>query len=146
MKIKQQRAVIYGALVEPACGQQRPLFAMTARLWNPPTDIFESEDRAVIRIEASGLVPETIKMRVEGRRLIVCGRRNEPRFDDLVCYHLSEIQYGPFERIFEFPYPPAIENMRMNYENGFLTIEVLKESNRAAATVSISIVQAEKEL
>lgn len=144
MKTKPTRAGIYGALIEPSCGKQRPLFSLATRFWNPPTDIFESCDRAVIRMEVAGLQPDSIKLEAQGRRLHVSGRRIEPRENDLLCYHQSEIQYGAFERIFEFPFALMIQEIKATYDQGFLTIEVPCRNSKTA--VSISVLSESKQL
>ena len=56
----------------------------------------------------------------------------------IVCYHLIEVRYGRFERVFEFPYALSEEEVKATYEHGFLSIEVPKKSgSETALTVEV---------
>lgn len=117
---------------------QGPLFSVTRKLWNPPVDIFEAGDRTVIRMEVAGLSPNNFTVTTDGRRLIVQGRRGEQKNDAIVCYHLMEVRYGEFERVFEFPYILREEDVKATYEHGFLSIDVPKKSeSESVLTVEV---------
>ena len=119
---------------------QGPLFSLTRKLWNPPVDIFEAGDRTVIRMEVAGLSSDDFTVTAEGRRLIVRGRRPEQKNDAIVCYHLMEVRYGEFERVFEFPYALRDEDVKATYEHGFLSIDVPKKSE-SDSTLTVEVIE-----
>lgn len=139
MNTKRKTTAIYGAIIDPAYSVQRPLFALTKQVWHPATDVYEAHDRAIIRMELAGIAQETLKITADGRKLRVAGRRSEPKSSDILCYHLSEIQYGQFERIFEFPFPIKIDEITAAYEQGFLIVEVPKKADQKTV-VSIAVI------
>lgn len=118
----------------------RPRFAFASRVWSPPTDVYECEGLTVIKIELAGVPSEDIDIIAQGRRLSVRGRRRPPReSESMTCHHLLEVQYGRFERVFEFPFELAQEDVRATHDNGFLKIE-LPRKIRGSEPLTIEIV------
>ena len=118
----------------------RGLFSLTSRVWVPPTDIFETHDKIVIRIEVPGVAQDSLSVTAHGPKLIVRGRREEPKHSDIHCYHQREVQYGEFERVFRFPFPLSNEEIRASFDAGFLSIEAPKKASAPAGlTVEVLI-------
>lgn len=93
--------------------------------WEPPTDIYATGDKIVICLELAGIAPEAIDLVVEGRRLRIAGeRRRPPCYAGECAFSQAEINYGPFERVFEFPESLEQADLRATCTDGFLTIEV----------------------
>jgi HSP20 family protein len=105
---------------------QRPIYSLSNKLWNPPTDIYETPEATCIKIEAAGLEKSEIQVIVQRNFLVVRGQRrpfSEPR---KVVYHLMEVRYDQFERVFEFSHPIDEDKARVTYAQGFLLIEIQK--------------------
>ena len=132
----------YTTVLNEFFSSPRPLFTLSNRLWNPPTDIIELPDRAIIKMEVAGVPEENLEVTAHGRRLIVKGWRSEPKEETVLCYHLMEVQYGEFRRVFEFPYAVEMDSVEAKYENGFLRIEVPKE---LGTSITIEIISEEQE-
>src|SRR5262245_15598695 len=103
---------------------QRPVFSLSRRVWNPPTDIYEDEDKTIIKMEVAGLDERNIQITAERNHLIIRGRREFACEGRKLNYHLMEVHYGSFERAFAFSFALKEEKIKANYENGFLVIEV----------------------
>ncbi len=95
--------------------------------WNPNTDIFETDTEVVIRIEAAGLDPEQLSVRLQGDRLTVRGYRPESHSCTPVTYQQMEISYGPFEKVFILPEEIRTNPIRAQYRRGVLEITISKE-------------------
>ena len=83
---------------------------------------------------------EQLSITAEGDLLVVRGRR---RLDDIgrkVNYHLMEVHYGEFERVFAFTHGLAQRSIKASYEKGFLMIEVRREPTQSTS-VSVRIVE-----
>jgi HSP20 family protein len=119
-------------------GQRRPHFMPTTRTWTPPTDVYETEHDIHIRMELAGVREEDIDIKLSGRYLIVRGRREDQSNVRKENYHLMEIQYGAFKRVFALPDVFSPEHVRARLENGFLTI-ILKKSPEQQREVRIEI-------
>ena len=120
-------------------GADHPKFCPAKRAWNPPTDIFETHDSLCIKMELAGVREEDISVVVEGRFLTIRAQR----CDDLQVkpenYHLMEIQYGEFERVFRLPRPMHEPNVTAILKNGFLLVTIPKPVTHPKTELRIEI-------
>lgn len=93
-------------------------------VWRPPTDVYETEDDFIVKIEIAGMrdedfvvAAENQLLRVEGIRPDSVGRR---------AYHQMEILSGKFEIEVEIVIPVNMESASAEYKDGFLTINLPK--------------------
>uniref|UniRef100_A0A7C3N7V1 Hsp20/alpha crystallin family protein n=1 Tax=candidate division WOR-3 bacterium TaxID=2052148 RepID=A0A7C3N7V1_UNCW3 len=91
----------------------------------PPADIYEVKDRFIIVVEIPGMEKKDISLTVSDDILILKGEKKRKTFlENDICYYHMEIEYGPFERRFRIPSNSDIDNMEVEYNNGFLRIEI----------------------
>jgi HSP20 family protein len=88
--------------------------------WSPPTDLIESTDRLIIRIEIAGMKQADFSIRLDPRRVNVSGCRSESH--DQGCYHRMEIASGDFESEIVLPHPVNVDQAVAEYRDGFLSI------------------------
>jgi len=93
-----------------------------AEAWQPPTDIYETDDSLVVRMEIAGLQPRDVAVQLEGEVLTIRGRRREDCPHCKRRYCQMEIHTGPFERVLALPKPVLAEGARARYTNGILEI------------------------
>lgn len=88
------------------------------------TDIAETDDEVVVRVEAPGLEDKDFSVTVVAGQLVIRGEKRFERQDQNANYHLFESAYGAFER--RLPLPCAVESDRADarYRNGVLTIRL----------------------
>jgi HSP20 family molecular chaperone IbpA len=67
-------------------------------LWEPPVDIFETEDEIGIIIALPGVDPNAIEVTIEGDLLTVAGFRQLPLPKGAAVIHRIEIPHGQFQR------------------------------------------------
>ena len=92
--------------------------------WHPPTDLYETEDTVVVRVEVAGIQPGDFTITLDRRRLIIRGSRQsvvEPR-----AYHQMEISFGDFFSELEIPCPVEAEEIDAQYRGGVLEIVLPK--------------------
>ena len=53
-------------------------WAARPHLWRPPTDLLETEQAYIIRVEVAGMQDAELKIAIEGRELAVFGTRQQP--------------------------------------------------------------------
>lgn len=95
-------------------------------LWSPPTDVYETEENYVIKVEIAGMRDEDFEVILEDRVLTVRGYR--PDLNGRRAYHQMEIRFGKFELAVEIPGSVDMERATAEYKDGFLMI-VLPKSN-----------------
>lgn len=98
-----------------------------SNVWSPPTDIYETEDRYVIRVEIAGMNEDDLEVIIEDNLLKISG--NRPDSAERRAYHQMEIQFGRFEIALVLPAPVDIESASADYKDGFLTV-LLPKPNR----------------
>jgi HSP20 family protein len=102
---------------------------MTAEaVWRPPTDVYETGDSAVVRVEVAGLVEGDYEISLSGRVLVVSGERRDPA--EKLAYQQMEIRYGRFRTEVHLPWALDVTNHTATYENGFLMICLRKAETR----------------
>jgi HSP20 family protein len=89
-------------------------------VWNPPTDVYETESNLTIRVEVAGMRDEDFDVAIEKNILMIGGTR--PDQNERRAYHQMEIMYGKFEIAIQLPVALDIDSARAEYKDGFLTI------------------------
>jgi HSP20 family protein len=107
------------------------------RSWRPPTDVYETDDAVIVKIEIAGMKPEDIQISFVDRVLTVRGTR--PDTDAKLSYHCLEIPYGEFSSEVVLPGSYEEETIEAKYENGFLRIWLpkLKRERRVPIRVQV---------
>lgn len=94
--------------------------AVRSYAWSPPTDVYETENSFVVRVEAAGMKGTDFTLEVEGNTLIIRGVRSDS--GERRSYHQMEIRYGEFSTSVELPVNVDTDHAVADYEDGFLTI------------------------
>ncbi|OFZ14915.1 MAG: hypothetical protein A2X86_06180 [Bdellovibrionales bacterium GWA2_49_15] len=98
--------------------------------WNPSTDIYQTIDGWVIKMELAGIDPQDLEVSTSNRNLIIKGHRKDS-FIERDWVHLSmEILYSSFERMIELPLNADSGNIKTEYRDGMLLIKVKKTNGR----------------
>ena len=95
-----------------------------SKVWSPPTDMYETEDAYILRVEIAGMREADLTVSVEGSFLIVSGRR--PDIQGRGAYHQMEIRCGKFTSAVSLPNPVNLENATAEYEDGFFDVVLPK--------------------
>jgi len=93
-------------------------------VWRPPTDLFETEDELVLRVEIAGMREQDFSIQLDERSLVVRGVRSEAA--EKRAFHQMEIRFGEFSLEIELPAAVDAEKVRAYYDNGFLRISLPK--------------------
>ncbi len=93
-------------------------------LWRPPTDVYETSDKVVIKVEIAGMNPDDFEISFSNRILQIHGFRTDKQRK--LSYHCLEIQYGEFLSEVYLPGSYAQDKIDAQYENGFLSITLPK--------------------
>jgi len=100
-----------------------------SNLWSPPTDLYETKENYVVRVEISGMREADFTVSVEGKFLVLSG--NRPDIQERRAYHQMEIRSGKFNSAISLPGPIDFEKTTAEYEDGFFVVILpkLKPSN-----------------
>lgn len=101
--------------------------------FQPPTDIYQTTDAIVVRVEIAGLSAEEINLSLDesSGRLTISGVRNDPAGEEPRRYVNVEIECGEFVRTVQLPRPVDPENAQAGYDRGFLVVRLpLREEGK----------------
>jgi HSP20 family protein len=93
-------------------------------LWSPPTDVYETEEYYVIKVEIAGMRDEDFDVALANNMLMISGYRSDQ--NERRAYHQMEIRFGRFELAVEVPVTVDMEKATAEYKDGFLTIVLPK--------------------
>jgi HSP20 family protein len=101
---------------------------MRAHAWRPPTDVFETDEAIVVRVEIAGMREGDFAIELNGRYLSIYGVR--PDINERRAFHQMEIRYGEFSLDLELPTPVEADHVDAVYSNGFLRVILPKAHPR----------------
>jgi HSP20 family protein len=93
---------------------------MRPHLWRPSTDVFETEDRFVTRVEIAGMNEADFQVNIDQNILTISGTR--PDTGEHRAFHQMEIHFGDFISQVEFPNNIERDKVEAEYKDGFLTV------------------------
>jgi HSP20 family protein len=96
--------------------------------WSPPTDVFETEENFIVRVEIAGMKDADFEVAIEKHVLMISGNRTE--LNERRAYRQMEIRFGKFEIAVEIPLPVEIERSVAEYKDGFLVVQLPKASSK----------------
>ena len=94
------------------------------RTWRPATDVYETDDSLIVKVEIAGMTEEDFSISLSNRNLSVSGVRA-----DVACklaYQQLEIPYGHFRTEVFLPYAVELGDIKATYKEGFLTVVLPK--------------------
>ncbi|WP_417613926.1 Hsp20/alpha crystallin family protein [Oceanisphaera sp.] len=102
-------------------------------------EVFDDDDKIVVRLEAPGLEKSDFDLEVIDNYLVVRGEKQIERERTEGHYHVTECAYGRFERAIPLPEEVESTKAQANYKNGVLRIELPKLASRRRRTIKIDI-------
>jgi HSP20 family protein len=91
----------------------------------PAVDVAYTADppRAIVTAELAGVDMDTLELEIQGRKLLLAGRRDLPAVDGDV-YQQVEIERGSFRRVIELGADVRADEAKARYEEGMLRVEL----------------------
>jgi HSP20 family protein len=102
---------------EPSLGSQNAH-------WEPPVDIFETDDELLIIAALPGVDPQDLTITINSQLLLITGRRRL-LIPGGTTIHRLEIPYGGFERRIRLP-PARFQLSGSELQNGCLLVNLKK--------------------
>jgi len=95
-------------------------------VWTPPTDVYETEESFVVRLEIAGMREEDFEVALADGLLTISGIR--PDLNERRAYHQMEIWFGRFEIAIEVPVVVDRDTSVAEYKDGFLMVNLRKST------------------
>lgn len=127
-------AEMLGLLGEPVAGQ-RWVSARQHKVWRPPTDVYETDDCLVVKVEIAGMEQADFAISLDGKKLVISGIRRDPAAK--LSYQQMEILYGHFETDVHLTRAIDEDGIEATYQNGFLSVRLPKAKPHHVPVVSV---------
>jgi len=101
------------------------------------SDVFDDDDKVVVRIEAPGLRREDFNIDLRGDRLTVWGEKRSDREVSRGRYSVVQCAYGSFRRDVALPAAVKADKTRASYRDGVLRIELPKADEARARRIEV---------
>ena len=107
--------------------------------WSPPTDVCETPEEYVVRMEIAGLDLGNLHVTFEGDCLIVEGQRCDAACVENAICHQVEIPYGHFRRVIAISREIDQAAIGAHYADGFLTVRLPRSGVSRRRTLDIEV-------
>jgi HSP20 family protein len=107
--------------------------------WSPPVDIYETDDKVVLRADIPGVAQKDIDVRIEEGTLIVRGDRKFDPSQKQEDYLRIERSYGPFQRTFRLP--STVDQGKVNavHRDGVLEVMLQKREETRPRQIKVEV-------
>jgi HSP20 family protein len=116
-----------------------PMMVSPNVVWRPATDVYETEEVVVVRMDVSGMKRDSFEITIDGEDVVIRGQRKDPTPPGRKHFHKMEINVGPFERRIRVPVPFDADGVTACYENGFLELQMTKTEKPPPKKIKIDI-------
>lgn len=126
---------IFGRSRLPSVWRRIPTVEMG---WAPAIEVFEKEDKFVVKAELPGMTEEDIDISVVGDTLTIKGERkaeDEVKEEDYYC---CERSYGSFSRSIAVPSNVDAKKIEASYDDGVLEVSLPKASEVKPKKIAVS--------
>jgi len=93
--------------------------------WTPPTDVYETDDAYIIRVELAGMRESDFEITLEDGFIQISGNRPDD-VPERRAYQQMEIRFGRFSTAVGLPSPVDVDASRAEYVDGFLAVTLPK--------------------
>jgi len=107
--------------------------------WHPITDIYDTKDNYVLKMELPGLKKEDVNIEFENNTLSVSGERKEDKDVKKDDYHWTERYNGKFYRAFMLPKNVDGTKINASMKDGILELKVAKPEEKKPKNIPISV-------
>jgi HSP20 family protein len=107
--------------------------------WSPPTDVFETADGVVVKMELPGVKPGDLNIVLVGDRLFVRGRRSDPDSGRKIQYHQMEISYGSFAKVVFIRMAYDKGGVAAHLADGYLTLTIPRAKEPEIQRIAVEI-------
>jgi HSP20 family protein len=130
--LEHMHVEMLGILHESMPGQ-RWVSPRQPKIWRPPTDVYETDDCVVVKVEIAGMDGAHFSISLDANRLVISGVRHDPAAK--LAYQQMEILYGHFETEVHLPRAIDKDSIEATYHNGFLSVRLPKAQPRHVPVV-----------
>ena len=105
--------------------------------WFPAVDMFDDDDKIVIKAELPGMDKKDISVDIENRVLTLSGERNYDNEVKEDSYYRRERATGRFKRSFHLPADVDADQIKADFKDGVLKVEIQKPDEQKPKQITV---------
>ncbi len=102
-------------------------------------DVFEDEQRVVVKLEVPGVDKDDLSIEVRGDTLIVSGEKRFEKESTEGRWRVMQCAYGSFHRAVPLPAAVRADDARATYRNGVLRVELPKMTPGKPKSIKVAV-------
>jgi HSP20 family protein len=106
------------------------------RTWRPPTDVYETDDYIVVKVEIAGMAENDFTISFSNHVLTITGTRLDPA--SKLAYQQLEIPYGDFRTEVYLSWAIDDDEVEATYQDGFLKVILPKARPQKVRVMEIA--------
>jgi HSP20 family protein len=110
-----------------------------AKEWLPLVDIYEADDKYIVRAEVPGVEKDAVSVSIDENVLTIKGTKQFVEAKDGEQWKRVETQYGEFTRSFTLPEEVNVDQVSAAYKNGVLELSIPKVEPKKAKMIDVKI-------
>jgi len=113
--------------------------SLTTASFVPAVDIYEDDNKVVLKLEVPGIEEKDLDVSVENNTLTVKGERKFAKEEKEENFHRIERRYGSFYRAFTLPTTVDAEHVEASYNAGVLKLELKKKPEAQPRQIKVNV-------
>jgi HSP20 family protein len=107
--------------------------------WAPAVDVYESDEKVVVKIELPGIEKKDVDVEILGDMLTIKGEKTKEEEKTERHYHRLERVHGSFHRSISLPGEIESDKAKASFKDGILEIELPKTEAAKPRHISIGV-------
>jgi HSP20 family protein len=110
-----------------------------AGAWLPGTDVVETDEHLLVRVDMPGVDPGNLEVAVHGGNVILKGDKPRPATGEGARFRAAERAFGRFRRVIQLGVPVNTHHAEAVLTDGTLTLRFPKVPNRRGEERAIQV-------
>jgi HSP20 family protein len=124
--------------LENLFGRSMWRFPLEDRSWMPAIDVFEKDDKFIVKAELPGMKEDDIDVSIVGSTLAIRGEKKTESEVKETDYYRSERAYGSFYRSIPLPSTVDTGKIQAEFEDGVLEVSLPKLAGEKPKKVAVT--------
>jgi HSP20 family protein len=107
--------------------------------WAPAVDVYEDENKVVVKAELPGMTDKDIDVNILNNTLTIKGEKKKEEEKKEQSYYRLESSYGVFQRSITLPSHVAADKVKASFKNGILEIELPKKEEAKPKQIRVDV-------
>jgi len=112
---------------------------LTTGVWNPPVDVFETNESIVLKADLPEVSKEDVDISVQGNVLTIRGERKREEEVKEKDFYRMERSHGVFTRSFTLPGTVDPEKIEAGFSSGVLTVTLPKREESKPKQIRVKV-------